>query len=99
MLFSRHSIYYPIIALVHSDHDDNTPTVFLSHSCIKEPFSLGETNLILLSFPGKEQRKGSAINETGTWVDSDSSVTGCVKTGVNMVKGSAGNFFGSIINA
>ena len=92
MLFSCYLPNDPVVVFVHSDYDDNTPTNPWSRLCIKELFSCGEKNLALLSLKRKGPLKGWAIDERVTWRESDHSVTECVITGVNMLKGNAENF-------
>ena len=82
--------------ILHSDHDDHTPNIFLFHLCIKDLFSYSATNLALLSFRRKDQRKGWTIDELGTLLGSDGSNNGCVIAGVNMLQGKAGNILGAL---
>ena len=68
-------------------------TIFLSHLSIRNLFSHGAIKLALLSFKRKGQRKGSAINEKGTWADFYGFFTGCVITGANLSQGNTGYFW------
>ena len=71
--------------------------MLLSRLFIIDFFSCVATKLALLSLKRKDQRKGRAIDERGTWRDSDGSVAVCVITGVNMLLGKTGNFLGVLL--